>query len=124
MDKRKHRRFSPKQKTLAVLGNKYTRVGKVIDISISGLSFEYIVGENMKIDSTKLDIFTFENIFHLFNISCEIIYNIRIHIPYVSDQYINALTSRRCGLKFDTLPNDDYLHLKYFIENNSTEFSG
>ena len=124
IEQRKHVRFPLEHDTFAALGNEYDRVGRVIDMSMGGLSFEYIIGENIKLNSTKIDIFLIGNIFHLYNISCKIIYDIKIHEPYVNSNYIKTLTTKRCGLKFSKLSKDDLLHLKLFIENYSSQFSG
>lgn len=110
------------QNAIAALGSEYSRVGKVLDISLGGLAFEYIIGEQIVLNSTKLDIYLVGNIFHLSNIPCRIIYDIQIHMPYVNNNLIKVLTNNRCGLKFDKLSRDESLQLKLFIENDSEKF--
>jgi hypothetical protein len=122
IEQRKYTRFLPKQNLLAALGNKYSTVGNVVDISVGGLSFEYIVGEEININATRLDIFSVGNIFHLYNIPCKVIYNINVHVPHVKNQFISVLTTGRCGLKFDLLPKSDFSNLKLFVEDNVAQF--
>jgi hypothetical protein len=122
VEQRKYVRFWPKQSLLAALGNKHSTVGKVVDISIGGLSFEYIIGEELNINASRLDIFSVGSIFQLFNIPCKVIYNIDVHVPHVKNRFIKALTTGRCGLKFDVLPKSDFCHLKIFVESNTARF--
>lgn len=124
IEQRKHIRFLLEQAAFASLGSEYNRIGKIIDMSMGGLSFEYIVGEKIKLNTTKLDIFFIGNVFHLYNIPCKIIYDIKIHVPHVNSSFIKILTKNRCGLKFNKLSKDEFLQLKLFIENNSGIFSG
>jgi hypothetical protein len=124
IEQRRYARFSLEHDTFAALGTEYYRVGKVIDMSIGGLSFEYIVGKDIQSNSTELDIFLTGNIFHLHNIPCKIIYEITIHEPHVNNSFIKILTTKRCGLEFNNLSEEDHWHLRLFIENNSIKFSG
>ena len=124
IEQRRYARFFLEHDTFAALGHEYNKVGKVIDMSVGGLSFEYIVGKDIQQNQTKLDIFLSGNIFHLHNIPCKIIYEITIHEPHVNNSFIKILTTKRCGLEFSQLSEDDFLHLKLFIENYSSQFSG
>ena len=83
VEKRKHPRFVPPQNTFAALGKEYTKVGKLMNISQGGLAFEYLAGENKKVNSFKIDIFLVGNVFHLYNVPCEIIYDIKIRLTFV-----------------------------------------
>jgi hypothetical protein len=123
IEKRKNSRFILEHDTYAALGNEYNRVGKVIDISFGGLSFEYILSKKIENNVTKLDIFSFGNIFHLYNFSCKIVYNIDVNIPYVNNSFGKIFTTKRSGLKFNKLSDDDFLQLKLFIESYSDFYS-
>ena len=59
-EQRKHDRFIPKENAFAALGRKYTRVGKIKDISVGGLAFEYIAGEESNNNASEIDIFLVE----------------------------------------------------------------
>ena len=45
IEQRKYARFLSLSQAFAALGSTYTRVGKVKNISLGGLAFEYITGE-------------------------------------------------------------------------------
>jgi c-di-GMP-binding flagellar brake protein YcgR len=122
IEQRRYARFFLEHDTFAAFGQEYNKVGKVIDMSIGGLSLEYIVGENIKQNPTKIDIFSIGDIFHLYNMPCKIIYEITIHEPHVNNSNIEILTTKRCGLKFKNLSENAYCQLKLFVENNSIKF--
>jgi hypothetical protein len=124
IDKRRYARVSLEDDSFAALNDGCHRVGKVIDISLGGLSIEYIVGKKIASNFTKLDIFSFGNIFHLYNLPCNIVYDIDINVPHVHNSFVSVLTTKRSGLEFYELSKDDFLQLKLFIENNSIKFSG
>ncbi|MGD9122108.1 MAG: hypothetical protein PVG59_15610 [Desulfobacterales bacterium] len=113
---RKYARYLPKENAFAALGREYTRVGKIKNIALGGLAFEYIVGEALNEDATEADIFLVGNVFHLHNIPCRIIYDIEVHVPYVNNSYVKLLTTKRCGLAFGKLNDDKLLQLKFFIQ--------
>ena len=45
VERRKHARFFSPENAFAALGRNYTKVGKIKNISLGGLAFEYIAGE-------------------------------------------------------------------------------
>ena len=122
IEQRKYARFVLEHETFAAIGNNYNIVGKVIDISLGGLSFEYILNRNLKKKYSKLDIFTFGSIFHLYNLPCNIIYNIDVNVPFVNNSFVKILTTKRSGLEFDELTEDDFLQIELFIKNNLKKF--
>jgi len=117
VERRKHVRYIPHKNAFAALGREYARVGKIKNIAPGGLSFEYIVGDVPKKDATELDIFLVGNVFHLHNIPCRIIYDIDVHVPHGNNGYVKILTTKRYGLRFRRLNQDDEMQLKIFIEN-------
>ena len=53
IEQRRYARFFLEHDTFAALGHEYNKVGKVIDMSVGGLSFEYIVGKDIQQNQTK-----------------------------------------------------------------------
>ena len=115
VEQRKEVRLLPPANTFAAIGNKFNKVGKVINISLRGLAFEYLTGEEKDNYCSKVDIFIVGNVFNLCNVPCQIVYDIPIHIPRVNNDYIKILTRRRCGIKFDNLSRDNNIQLKLFL---------
>jgi hypothetical protein len=117
IEHRRYTRLSPPANTFAALGSKYVKVGKVKDISLGGLSFEYICGEGTNQNSSQVDIFVVGNVFHLYNVPCKMIYDVQIHVPHVNNNFVKILTTKRCGLQFKELPEDNLVQLKLLIES-------
>ncbi len=55
-DKRKDDRFLVGEEVIVALRNKSSRVGRVKDISMGGLSFEHIYDEDLEGDPSKRDV--------------------------------------------------------------------
>ena len=120
-ERRKYVRFLSQPNAYAALGASYTKIGKIRDISMGGVAFEYYIGskELDQYDST-VTIFITVNNFYLENISCQII----------SDQpksgmnkapVLNAnYTVKRCGLQFMNISEEQRQRVEYFL-NHHTE---
>lgn len=119
MEKRKQIRFIPPPNTFAALGRNYTRVGKVKDMSLGGLSFEYIAGEASDLSNDKVDIFLVGSVSYLHNIPCKKVYDIEIYVPHVNNSFIKILTTKRCGVQFQNLSGIKKNQLKLFLEAHS-----
>ncbi len=116
VERRKYARYLPQENAFATLGRKYTRVGKIKNIALGGLAFEYIVGEATKENATEVDIFLVGNVFHLHNIPCRIVYDFDVHVPHVNNSYVKILTTKRCGLQFKPNTDENLIQLKLFLE--------
>jgi hypothetical protein len=114
-EQRKHNRFIPKENAFAALGRKYTRVGKIKDISLGGLAFEYITEEEFNEDLSQIDIFLVGTEFHLYKVPCKMIYNIEVHVPQINNKLVKIFTTKRCGVQFKKLTKDLTALIKFFI---------
>ena len=118
-EQRKHDRFIAKETAFAALGRSYTIVGKVKDISIGGLAFEYIRGEEFKEHLSNIDIFVVGTEFHLYRAPCKLIYNIDAYVPKINNKLVKIYTTKRCGIQFEKLSKDFETLLKFFIKNHT-----
>jgi hypothetical protein len=114
-EQRRYIRFLTKKKTFAALRSGFEKVGKVLDISINGLAFYYIIENPPMVKAVQVDIFNSENGFYLSNIPCSIIYD----IPYSNQRYDTLLHQRRCGLCFGKLSKKQIDELIYFLDKYS-----
>jgi len=121
VEKRKQARFAPPLNTYAALGRNYTRVGKVKDISLGGLSLEYIAGEEVDLGSDRVDIFLVGSVSYLHNIACKIEYDIQVYVPHVNNRFIKTLTTKQCGMQFKNLSEENITQLKLFLEAHLEE---
>lgn len=114
-EQRRHDRFITKENAFAALGLKYTRVGKIKDISLGGLAFEYITEEEFNTDLSEIDIFLVGTEFHLYKVPCKMIYNIDVHLPQINNRLIKIFTTKRCGVQFKKLTKDLMALIKFFL---------
>lgn len=116
VERRRYARFLPQANAFAALGRQYARVGKIKNIALGGLAFEYIVGDTLKENATEADIFLVGDFFHLHNVPCRIIYDFDVHVPHVNNSFVKILTTKRCGLQFRPQTDEIVTQLELFID--------
>lgn len=119
-EQRKHDRFIPQENAYAALGRKYTKVGKIQDISMQGLAFEYIAAEENNESGSQIDIFLVGDEFHLYRVPCKVIYDVDVGAHYMNDKFYKIFTFKRCGVKFQKLNKDLEGLLRFFIQYRTT----
>lgn len=116
IEKRKYARVLPRGNGFAALGRRYTKVGRIKDISLGGLAFEYISESETDRDSSRIDIFIIGDVFNLYNIPCKVVYDIQQPVPLENYESIKISPTKRCGVKFGALTDDDLAQMKLFLE--------
>jgi hypothetical protein len=116
MNKRKDERFFVVDDVIVVLRNKSPKIGRVKDISMGGLSFEHIHGEDLERESSERDISLWLNGFSMGDIPCRVVYNISISTPPEYDFLTIHLKTKRCGIRFETLTNNQREQLGFFLK--------
>jgi PilZ domain len=115
-EQRKYVRYLVKDNIFAALRGGFKKVGKVHDISIKGLGYSFL-SEITQVDSddhhTRVDIFSSENGFHLFNVPCRIVFEITDATP---DENLLVKMSK-CGLHFGELSKMQLDLLNFLIKN-------
>ena len=121
VDGRKHKRFPVKEGTHAVLHDHERRIGPVIDISRSGLSFRYFDDVRGRKDSgsAKLEIACTDEGFYLRLIPVSTVYD-KLE-PY--DVPSGTMINRRCGVKFEKLSDYQLSLVKYFVQKFTVDES-
>jgi hypothetical protein len=101
-ERRRHIRHIPLEKNaFAALGQNFAKTGKIKNISIEGLSFEYIVGKTIPAsDDTQVEIFLTDMPLHIRSVQCQAIHDERISVTQMEDAISGSLTVRRVGIKF------------------------
>ena len=115
-EQRKNSRFLVQDNIIAALRNGFTRIGKVKDISIGGLSFEHIHDEISNQESSKRNIFLFANEICLLKVPCRVVYDIPVCTPDEYQAFVIHFITRRCGVKFETLSEDQKTQLDIFLK--------
>jgi len=116
---RQYIRFAVSEDVFAALGPSFSKVGKIKDISINGLAFEYIADSISVVPFQQVDIFDRSNDFYVPKIPCNIVYD--DYVQTVGPHKIEErnFTRRRCGVRFEKLVGERLAILKVFLESNA-----
>jgi len=115
-EKRKFIRYQTKEKVFAALGEQFSRVGKVKDISLGGLAFEYVNEQYPCNDLTRIDIFATGNGMHLRRLPCRKIYEMPAKSDHQHTEPSHGMNIKRCGVEFGKLTKGDINQLKALID--------
>jgi hypothetical protein len=113
VERREHERFEVPQGAYVTLGPGGRVLGKIVDISESGIAFGYIDGVEPSNNSDELDIFFMGSSFSLRKVPFTTIWNVEVpnEIRYSTE------SMRRSGVRFKRLKRDQASELKGFIES-------
>ncbi len=114
-ERRKYPRISVRENVFIALPNGFHRIGRVKDISLGGLSFEHIYEEISDFIHTKKDILLWLDDLHLPKIPCRIIYDTPLTIQPEYGLLTIQLITRRCGVQFEPLTEEQAEHLISFL---------
>ena len=106
-------RYQAPPYTYAALGDKFSRVGRIINISLGGLVFEYISVLDFQEKPNWVDIFTTDGRFHLNRIPCKAVDD------WIIQSAGNVFT-RGCRLEFGSLSPSQEKTLEAFISTERT----
>lgn len=119
-EQRKSNRFKPITPVFASLGSNLAQVGKIIDISVGGLSFEFISDEKAMATAAHVDIFSLDQTHNLEALPCILVYQLSARLPGKTDDDADSYRTRKCGLKYTALKADQWRKLADFLENHTT----
>jgi hypothetical protein len=116
-ERRRYTRYIPlKQNAFAALGQSFTKTGKIKDISVDGLSFEYVAGQSKpENDDSRVDIFLTDIPLHIRSVTCRTIYDNLLSRPQMQSDISGSLTVRRTGVQFITLSETQRSQLNFLI---------
>jgi hypothetical protein len=118
-DKRKDKRFLVGEEVIVALRNKSSRVGRVKDISMGGLSFEHIYDEDLEGESSKRDVSLWVDNYRMADIPCRVVYDIPISEPPEYDYLSVHFKTRRCGIQFGELTVNQETQLDFFLKTHT-----
>ncbi len=115
--RRRHQRFSTNETVFIAVRPYFSNMGRIKDISKSGVGFEYTsfdYSENVDAvtDSPmdghiEIDIFSKSREFHLAKVPCKVVYDMKLEDSFGAGLFEN----RRCGLEFNHLSNHQHYQL-------------
>jgi hypothetical protein len=97
VERRRYPRYETVGGAYAALGSAYSKIGKVKDFSAVGLAFTYLASSKDSGKGNMIDVFLMENAFHIHNLPCNVIYDVRL---FDEECESSQLESRRCGVTF------------------------
>jgi hypothetical protein len=118
-DKRKDERFLVGEEVIVALRNRFSRVGRVKDISMGGLSFEHIYDEDLEQDPSKSDVSVWVDNYSMADIPCRVIYDIPISEPPEYDFLSVHFRTRRCGVQFGKLTENQETQLNFLLKTHT-----
>ena len=109
----KDQRFSIQENVFAALRPHFKKLGKVNDISLNGLSFDYISNGRRSEGHLEVDLFGKDQTFYLGQIRCRVVSDSTIndHTP------LSSLRISRLSLRFENLTDEQRSKLKQVIQN-------
>jgi hypothetical protein len=114
-NKRIHKRFIVEDDAFAALGRDDLKVGRIKNISLGGLAFEYLNSEpSLPIQFSMIRIFLADDSFHLPDIECKIIRDDATQLT--PNHSISAFKKNRCAVRFLSLSDSQKKSLNYFIK--------
>jgi len=115
MDRRSHKRFSPRSPAFVALGNHGNRIAQIVDIGRGGLAFHYIGDEGRFNQSDCLDIYSAEEQFYLKKVRFTTISD--VELP--RELSWSPITMRRCGIEFDNLTTTQASQVEDFLTHHT-----
>ena len=118
-ERRRAVRFLPRKSTFVALRPEFVRLGKVVDISSTGLRFQYLISEDNPEEKGRvtLDMFIGSDVYYLPDIPCETIYERKL-AQHGSDAM--GLEQRQCGVKFRPLNRKQSDKLDMFLRHHTS----
>jgi hypothetical protein len=118
-ENRKYIRFKTQDSTYAALGIHFSKVGKLKNLSINGLSFVYIESKQKEseTDSSIVSIFNSEDRFFLSHLPCKLIYDRPICTLANKVCPKQNYTIRKCGILFTAIEPHQREKLDFFLES-------
>ena len=114
VERRKHKRFQPQIDTPIILRSHETKAVSMVDVSMGGLGFRCIGGEELMCESMKISILPEDSSIYLYKIPCRSVWNHKDEKDHSS-----SLTTRRCGVQFEELTPHEMSELGHFIQNHT-----
>ena len=125
-ENRKYIRFKAQDKLYAALGTHFSKIGKLRDISIGGLAFEYIENtksseKSSKPNSSIVSIFHSKDSIFLSHLACTLIYDHPMCTMVTKLSSKKKYVVKRCGLQFTAVTGTQRRKLELLLGNYTYE---
>jgi len=116
VEQRQHKRFRVRDDAVVIFKSPDVGMGRIIDISMDGLTFDYVTSQVLPIKATKLDICLTGTSFCLYDLPCRSIWELSIY----KKPPTSLLHRKQCGVQFGGLTDIQKSQLEDFIQNHTT----
>ncbi|UCG81250.1 MAG: PilZ domain-containing protein [Desulfobacterales bacterium] len=113
VERRKHKRFRVQDGAFVMLRPSHSHMGRIVDISMSGLAFECFGEEEPATRPKELEIFVTDSSFRL-NMPCQLVYGLPTY-----ESPLTSYKKKRCGVQFGDLTEYQTSLLADFIEHHT-----
>ena len=114
LNQRRHARFRVPRDAFAALGPDYSKVGQIINISMSGLAFRYHRSEG-PLNASELDIFLAGRAFYLYKLPFE-----TVRDSTTNEAPFSSMNMKVSALQFGDLTDNQKSNLRHFIQTHTT----
>lgn len=115
-DRRAHRRYRASDGAYAALSPDSSKVGPIVDISMNGLCFRYIVHDDQPKEPVETHIYVGDNGFYLEKMPYETVEDVEIDNP----SSLSTIIMRQRRVRFVGLNANQKAQLKYFIAHRTS----
>jgi hypothetical protein len=116
VERRKHKRFRVQEGAFVILKPSDTGAGRLVNISMGGLMFEYVATKEPSVEATELELFVTDSVFRLYGVPCRSVWDLPVYIHPTM-----PLQKRRSGVEFGQLSPHQRSQLEFFIENHTSD---
>lgn len=118
-NRRKWRRYDKRDSLFVALRPKFEVVGRLCNISVGGMAFEYNAFQSCSTDGEALvDIFSHPGDIILSKASCKVVHDAKVECSVESPDY----HTRRCGVKFRELTAHQKRQLSLLLDGRLPAF--
>lgn len=118
VERRKHKRFRVQEGAFVILKPSDTGAGRLVNISLSGLMFEYVSTKEPSVEATELELFVTDSVFRLYGVPCKKVWDLPIY-----KHPTMPLQKRQSGVEFGELLPHQKSQLEDFIEKHTLDFN-
>jgi hypothetical protein len=115
VEQRQCKRFRVRSEVVVLLSPHDAEMGQLRDVSMGGLTFDFVTSQVLPIEATRLDICPMGSAFLLCDLPFRSIWELSIY-----ETKPTSLHRKRCGVQFGELTPDQIRLLEYFINNYTT----
>ena len=115
-DRRAHIRYRASDGAYAALSPDSSKVGPIVDISMNGLCFRYIVHDDQPKEPVETHVYVGDNGFYLEKMPYETVEDVEIDNP----SSLSTIIMRQRRVRFAGLNANQRAQLKYFIAHRTS----